>query len=369
MIKKIAIISLTGIGNNVLFVPTIKLLRRNFPVARITMIVVLRPVRDLFENCPYIDEVISLCDRKYNNFIGNLNVVVKALSLRKENYDLSLTVFPSNRKEYNLLSFLLGACTRLTHAYSDGFYRNLSFLQNKRVTVSESLHDVDQNLNLVRALGINITDKDKDISLWAKENDRKFAYKFLDDYGMVNYKPIIGFHITSYLDMMYKRWAADKFVCLANELIKKYNAKIILFGSKDDEKELERISQGINGNYIVATGNTISQTAEIVRYGRLFVSNDSGLMHLATAVNVQTIGIFGPTNYVRTSPYSKKNRVVRKEMSCSPCHLYPFVSEKLSSKCKTIDCLVEIEVEDVLNQIEELVQDPGNGLSMTAGTA
>ena len=167
MIKKIAIISLTGIGNNVLFVPTIKLLRRNFPVARITMIVVLRPVRDLFENCPYIDEVISLCDRKYNNFIGNLNVVVKALSLRKENYDLSLTVFPSNRKEYNLLSFLLGACTRLTHAYSDGFYRNLSFLQNKRVTVSESLHDVDQNLNLVRALGINITDKDKEISLHA----------------------------------------------------------------------------------------------------------------------------------------------------------------------------------------------------------
>ena len=69
MIKKIAIISLTGIGNNLLFIPAIKILRKNFPEAKITMLVVLKSVKDLFENCPYIDEVIPLSEKKYNNFI------------------------------------------------------------------------------------------------------------------------------------------------------------------------------------------------------------------------------------------------------------------------------------------------------------
>ncbi len=356
MIKKIAIISLTGIGNNVLFIPAIKMLRKNFPEAKITMLVVLKSVKDLFEDCPYIDELIPLSEKKYNNFKDNLEVAMKTLNFRKEKYDLSITVFPSNRKEYNLLSFLLGARIRLTHAYNSGFYKNLFFLQNKRVATLENLHDVDQNLNLIKALGFKITDKDKDISIWAKDNDREFAYKFFTNYNLVNYKPLIGFHITSYPDMTYKRWGAAKFAHLANEIIKKYNSKIILFGSKEEEEEIERISKAINEDPIIATRNTISQTAEIIRYCHLFISNDSGLMHLATAVNVATIGIFGPTNFIRTAPYGKKNKVVRKEKPCSPCHRYPFFNEKLNPKCKTIDCLAEVEVEDVLCHAEELLE-------------
>jgi len=361
--KKIAIISLTGIGNNILFIPALKCLRREFPSAKITMLVVLRSVRDLFVDCPYIDEVLPLCEKKYNNLKDNLSVAMKTLKLRKERYDISITVFPSNRKEYNLLSFLLGAKTRLTHAYQSSLYRNLSFLQNRRVAALKDLHDVDQNLNLIKFLGCRNTDMDSEISVWPKDDDCEFACRFLNDYNLTHYKPIIGFHVTSYPDMKYKRWGAPKFVHLANELKKQYNAKIILFGAKDEEDEIESISKNISGDPIIATRNTIKQTAEIIRYCHLFISNDSGLMHLATAVNVPTIGIFGPTNFVRTGPYGRKHRIVSKGSPCSPCHRYPFVNEKLNPKCKTVDCLEEISTEDVFCHVTELMQGEGKIIS------
>jgi heptosyltransferase-2 len=361
MIKKIVILSLTGIGNNLLFMPAARALRKIFPEAKISMLVVLEPVKDLFADCPYIDEVIPLCEKKYNNLRNNLKVATRALSLRKEGFDLSVTVFPSNRMEYNLLSFLLGARIRLTHGYPSGFFRNLSFLQNRRVPALENIHDVDQNLNLMQVLGFKVSDSDKEVSLWAKEEDREFAYKFLKKSDLLNHRPLIGFHATSYPDMAYKRWPAIKFANLANELIRKHDARIILFGSKDEGGEIEKISRDIFGSPILATRNTIGQTAEIIRCCHLFVSNDSGLMHLATAVNVPTIGIFGPTNFMRTAPYGKENKVLKKDRSCSPCHRYPFVPMKLNPGCKTIDCLAEIEAKDVLVCVEELLQKEKTG--------
>ncbi len=96
-----------------------------------------------------------------------------------------------------------------------------------------------------------------------------------------------------------------------------------LFGTDEEKQENEFISKNAKyGNVILIQNKPIRMVASIIKQMNAFVSNDSGLMHLAAAVGIPVVAIFGPTNPVWVRPWKVKHKIVRIELPCSPCFYY-----------------------------------------------
>ena len=119
-----------------------------------------------------------------------------------------------------------------------------------------------------------------------------------------------------------KRWGAEKFAALASALASKYD--IIIFGAKGEEEICAKISTILEQSNIahqnLCAKTSIKELAQHIAGLSLFITNDSGPMHIASAFGVKTLAIFGPTNWIETAPYDKENsRILRLNLPCSPC--------------------------------------------------
>jgi heptosyltransferase II len=120
-----------------------------------------------------------------------------------------------------------------------------------------------------------------------------------------------------------KRWLPERFAEAAGELAKARGASIALFGSKSERKLCEQVAQSLNGHQVVnyAGETTLAQFIELAESCELFLTNDSGAMHIASALGVPTVAIFGATDDTTTGPTGANARVVRHPVDCSPCLL------------------------------------------------
>jgi len=347
--KKILVICASGIGNTILFTPTLKALRENFPHAKITFLVTKQIFAEPVRGSHLVDEIISLD--------GNLWQKIKTIiNLRREKFDYSITAFPSNRWQFNVFAFLAGAKSRITHSYKVGKWRTLSFLQNKKIPAVEDLHDVEQNLNLLKSLGIKLP-KDKQPIFHIDEKSREKAKRFWKKNHLEG-KFVVGIHPGSGgIGQETKRWPKENFAELADKLIEKKETKILVFGGPE-EKELKESIKALSRykEDIHLINTPLKQTAALIEQCNLFISNDSGLMHIAVAVkSPKVIGIFGPTNHRRTAPYRKNCYIIRKNFSCGPCLRYPFHSTSSKIECRNNKCLRTMKVQDVIDKIYQFI--------------
>jgi lipopolysaccharide heptosyltransferase II len=146
----------------------------------------------------------------------------------------------------------------------------------------------------------------------------------------------------------FKRWPKERFSELADSLISDLGASVIFFGGAEETKLVEDISGMMRTQPLIMTGQTtLSETAALIEKCSLFISNDSGLLHVASAVSAPVIGIFGPTDPRRTGPYPDSSAVIRKDMTCSPCYAGKPV------RCDHIECLDSITVKDVIEEVKK----------------
>ncbi|KPK91077.1 hypothetical protein AMJ80_07695 [bacterium SM23_31] len=316
-IEKILIIGAIGIGNLLLFSGTLRRIRRHFASAHITIIVLKEGFKALYENDPSVDEVLVLDVDKVKTFRQKIVFIWK---MRKSRYQLCITTFPANRIEYNLLAFFSGAKRRVAHKYAAKKLRSLSFLQNVRIPVEPELHDLEQNLNLLKAFGITPDDEDHRLFLNIPEQAHDNARQYMKENDLYD-KQLIGMHPGSSVErgMILKRWPSVYFAELCDWLTETIDACILLFGGKEEERLREEIAVKTRHKSLIVTGLDLLSTASLIGKCALFVSNDSGLMHIAAAMGVQTIAIFGPTDPGRTAPYGQEHRVIRTGTECSPC--------------------------------------------------
>src|SRR5262249_19756849 len=125
----------------------------------------------------------------------------------------------------------------------------------------------------------------------------------------------------------------------------------LLFGSAGETTELRRMKEIAGSNCEVIAGVPLRVAAEMIRLCRLFVSNDSGLMHVAAAAGVPTIGLFGPTKSSGTSPRGEHAFIIRSSYPGLPCRGYPFEADNRSDCCRDGRCMEEITVETVMSFI------------------
>jgi heptosyltransferase-2 len=350
---KILILALSGIGDALMFTPAIKLMRSALPDAEIDALVMFKGVKDIYERNNSLNKVI------YFDFIKK-GIIESFRFIRtiRYNYDASVNVYPSNRSEYNIINFFVGAGKRAGVKYLRRDVQNLGALNNVRVTEVDSLHNVQTNIRLIEKLLDLTFSEEPPLDFTLTENDLSYAQEYLTKINLNSNDLVIGFHPGSATlkNHSLRRWEPEKFASLGQILIDKLNAKILLFGGPEETGLKNVINNLINspGSIIVETDN-LAHTAALIKRCNLFVSNDSSLMHVASAMKIKVVAVIGPTNPHYIHPWKTEYRIVTLNLDCAPCFFYsprPLICTRTDIKFK---CIRDLTVEMVLAAVTELL--------------
>ncbi len=355
---KILINALSGIGDAVMFSPALALLKKHIPDAQIDMLAMFSQVKQIFSTNTNLNKIYFI------DFLhqSKIRSVKEVLAIRKNRYDAAINVYPSNRKEYNILNRMLGAKKRIATKYMHFSGANYDFLNTDLKPEVKNRHNTLENLDLVKFLAPDIKEEETGpYQIKIPIEDDVLATEYIIENLLLG-KSLIGFHTGSatFKNHIHKRWAEEKFIELAKSLHRKYMAHILLFGTETDLNT--SIMKEIKHFGYIPKVNNIFQSIALMSKCILFVTNDTALMHIASALKVPTVAVFGYTNHKELHPWKSKYRIVRKELECSPCFFNsPYPVKCIYSGEEEYKCIRTIEVEEVLNAIDELVKEiPGN---------
>lgn len=351
---RILINALSGIGDAIMFSPSLALLKKHIPHSQIDMLVMFKQVEEIYKTNPAVNNIY------YFDLMNQpkLKSLKDVLSLRKNKYDASINVYPSNRREYNGIQFLIGAKKKIAHRYNHYSRSNFDFLNNLLAQEVKDRHNALQNYDLIKFLTPDAKEEDLggyDIKI--PMDDEVFAQKYFINNAM-NDIFVIGFHAGSATlkGHINKRWSAENYIELAKHLYKKYRAQVMLFGTEKDVNE--KIYNEIKSFGHLPKTTSMMQSLALMGKCRLMVTNDTALMHLSAGLKIPTAAIFAYTNYKELYPWKNKHIIIRKELPCSPCFFNsPKPVNCIYSGEEEFKCIKTISVEEVMAACEKMIDE------------
>ncbi len=335
---RIFVKGLNWVGDAILSTPALTHLRRCFPKAHITLMV--RPwVAAVHENSPDIDDLWVFDDgESWGSFYKATQMI------RKGCFDIGIAL-PNSTRSAALLH--LGGVR-----YRIGF--NLGgrqFLLNRGLRRDPSLledHQIFYYLRIIEHLCGKAQGRQQ-LSLTPGELEVEEAGQVLAQRGLDRGRPLIGIAPGS-INSTAKRWPAERFAELADQLKEKTEAEVLLLGSEKEKDVLDRVEASAQ-TVVHNLGGQLGLGQAIAMIARLngLICNDSGAMHIAAALGIPTVAIFGPTEWQTTYPFSKSAVIVRKEgIDCAPC---------MRRDCP-IDhrCMTRISVQEVFDRFKQTVR-------------
>jgi heptosyltransferase-2 len=347
---KILIIALSGIGDGLMFTPALKLLRKQLPDSQIDALVMYNGSAELLKNDPHLNKVYHF-DFMKEGLRKSLGYI---LELRNK-YDATINVYPSNRKEYNIISFLIGAKKRAGIKYLRKDIQNFGFLNNVRVTEDDTVHNVQTNIKLCEKLSGKRFETEPPLEIFIEDKHREAANEFLSKTGIKPGDIVIGFHpgCATLKNHIKRRWEPEKFAGLGKRLIENHKAKILIFGGPDEAELKESIKENINSpEVLVIKADSILQSAAIIEHCKIFITNDSSQMHIASALKCKVVAIIGPTNKNYIYPWKTDYKIVSLNLDCSPCFFYSPRALTCTRKDVKFKCIKEIDVDMVYDQVK-----------------
>jgi len=351
---KILVIALSGIGDALMFTPALNLLKKSSPDSSIDALVMFGAAKEIYDKNPFIDNVIHFNFLEKNIF-ASLKFV---LHLRKK-YDSIISIYPSNRKEYNLISFLIGAKKRAAVEYLRKNKMNFGWLNNITVREDDSVHNVQTNIKLVEKLLNKNFEDEPPMEMHLSNDDEEFAGKYLNDLKINDSDLVIGFHpgCATLKNHIKRRWEAERFSELGKRLINDKRAKIFLFGGPEEEELKQRINSMVNSeNSFIIKTETFLQSVAAMKRCNLFITNDSALMHVASALKLKVVAIIGPTNIKYIHPWKTEYRIASLNLECAPCFFYSPQPLNCSRSDVQFKCIKELGADLVYTKAEELLQ-------------
>lgn len=338
-IRKILIRGTNWIGDVIMSLPAVSSVRLTFPHARIA--VLAKPwVADLYRACPDIDDVLVFqSPGRHDGINGKMRL---AGELREERFDLALLL--QNAIEAALIAWRARIPLRAGYnADCRGFLLTHSVRRTREI---RRIHQIGYYLEMVRALGFRTAGRD--IRMTPGNDARLAAGAALAGHGIHEGDTLIGVAPGATYGPA-KIWFPERFAAVADRLADEFSARVVLFGSAADREQTERVQGHAKHPLVNLAGETtLGEVIALIARCTLFLSNDSGLMHLAGALGVPLVAIFGSTNPVTTSPPGAKSRVVHCDIPCSPC---------LKKECPTdFACMDLIQVDDVYAAAKGLLE-------------
>lgn len=341
--KKILITKFWGIGSIVLTSPTLKAVREKFPDAKITFLTLERN-KGLYEDSGLFDEILYF---KLKN-IGDvfLNFFKTVLKLRKQKFDLAIDL-----DVFQMFTPLLLSLSNVEVAIGHDVGKiGKALLYDRRVMYNNKQHISDSFFDLARLLGIE--NKPPLVKIPVSKSDKKYINNILEEKKVKKSDKIIGLNINASDFGTARRWSCQNFAELADRLIEKFRVKIIFIGARFDKELVEKtVNLMHNKNIINLAGKTtIKQLAYLIQKFNLFITNDSGPMHIAVAMDTPLIDFFGPETPLIYGPLGKKHTTFYKRLPCSPC-LSVYNAKRINCK-HGAKCINSITVNEVMEKVE-----------------
>lgn len=328
-IKHILIRVPNWIGDAVLSLPAIEALKAAYPAAEIT--VLARPwVSPIFFNNPSIKMIIDYDKKKMHRGISGRIKLIR--EIKKRGFDMA--VLFQNAFEAALFAFLARIPIRI------GYARDLrGFLLTHLIRIGQDIkkaHQVFYYLNIVDKAGSRPVARSHRPKIYLTEEEKGWAADFVNKNSMGD-----GIVVGIAPGASYgpaKRWPAERFHETARKLANDYRAISVLFGGADDREICDNV---LGANGLNLSGELdLRKSAAMISKCDVFITNDSGLMHIAASLGVPTVAIFGSTDPVLTGPVGDNVAVIKKDIECNPC---------FERECRYghYNCMKMVNVQDV----------------------
>lgn len=314
------------IGDMVLSTAALRALKRAYPQARITVLASERNHEILTHN-PHVDEILI-----YHG------VLWFAKTIRPLSYDLVIDPFLTYELKQAFMTYLAGGKYRIGF---EGWGREI-FFNIKGPIPHPPQRMVDHLLDLVKAVNGEITGCVPEVFLSEKELQR--ASETLVGKGIKPEKLKIAIHPGAYYPS--QRWSAERFGELARRIIEQFEGKVILLGSRD-EKDLVRQVQEVAGKEVQDfSGLSLRKLMALLAQCDLLICNNSGPLHIASALKICTVSMVGPTVIPLWLSHEKHDVVISKGLVCSPCN---------KAFCREHECMELITVHEVFGAVKSQI--------------
>jgi heptosyltransferase II len=320
-VQRLLIRGTNWVGDAIMSVPALKTVRRLFPNAHISLLV--RPwVRDVYSAVDFIDEILIYHKPgRHGSWNGMRHL---AIELRRGAFEL--TILMQNAIEAAMIAFWAHIPVRIGYR-CDG--RGLLLTHSVPIDPEvQKVHQAYYYLDILSGVGLmekrpwqNRNYRLDSIEVGVREADMEEAARILRAHGVDRRSTIIGFNPgASYGGA--KRWPAERFAAAADALAQDFSARILIFGAPKEAQVAQEVAARMSCRPVVLAGQTtLGQLMGLIKKCDLFVTNDSGPMHLAAALNVPQLAIFGSTSEIATGPLSPLAEVIKNQVDCNPCFL------------------------------------------------
>ncbi len=337
--RRILIIKPSSLGDIIHAIPVLRLLRMKFPQAYLAWFI-HEKWADIIKGHPDLDEIIAW-SFQWSQLLGLFKV------FREKKFDLAVDLQGLFRS--GVISYLSGAPVRV--GFKNGREGSSLFYTHKVSVPHHPIHAVDRYLLAAKVLGAVPSDPVCTIPI--SPLDEQFVEDLLRESGLLPSQHFVALNPTA--RWWTKRWPIDRFAQLTDH-VQDSGMSVVVIGGEEDIPEIQRMQSLMRTHPVIVAGKTsLKQLAVLLSRAKLLITNDSGPMHLAVAVGTPVVALFGPTDPVRTGPYSRMvgrspitHHIIRRPVECSPC---------LSRHCKVGDhrCMMQIEVEQVFEQVRKVL--------------
>ncbi len=329
-IETMLVIHQGALGDFILALPALSALRQAFPEAR-PFIMGYPRILQLAEGRFYSEEIFSIDQKGMATFFVREGPLDRTLTQFFSSFEL-IIVFGKDGG-----GTLIGNLKRVCQ----GRILHLNPLPNW----DDGVHLSDHLLRQLTQYGIPFVNQNP--VLYLREEDREWGGQFWRERGVPSEgrSNVIVLHPGS--GSRKKLWPLKHFLELFRHLQSKPDRKfLVILGPAEGPEIQQAFAKLETPNLILAKGLSLVQLASVMKGCGLFIGNDSGISHMAAALGLPTLAIFGPTDHRVWSPRGEKVEIVRREIPCSPCGQERFFL------CKEMECLNRIEVGDVLKGLE-----------------
>jgi lipopolysaccharide heptosyltransferase II len=323
VVRRILVRSPNWVGDAVMSLPVLAGLKRLFPLAEITVLAAPR-VAPLFAAQPGVTEII-----RYPSGRGKWQVLWEL----RGRFDVALAL--PNSMESALGLWLVGVPSRV------GYNTDARRLFLKEAVSGHEelagLHTVFYLLGLLKALGGVATFTPP--TLYLEPEEEAMGAQVLAETDLPGRSPWVGLSPGAAYGPA-KRWEPARFAALGRELQQEFGARLVLLGGSDERPVAELVKERLPGPVADLVGRTsLRQALGVLSQLKLLITNDSGLMHAAAALDVPVVALFGSTDPGATGPFTPRATVIRHLQPCSPC---------FKRTCETgYACLTDISVAEV----------------------
>ncbi len=347
--SRILIVRLSSVGDVVMALPALEGLRAAYPTAHIAW-VVERRARNLLEGHPALDEIIDFPRSKWREqwkrrcgFVRSLPAMSRWFrELRRKDFDLSLD-FQGNLKS-GACTFAAGAKIRIGYAKDECREPNWLFTNRRLSLGGQGIHRVDRDLLLAGLAGVPFRFRRPRIRFEA--DDRKVGEEVVAQPGAG--PPVVVLHPGTSNFMPHKRWPIASYARLGDELVRRLSARVIVSWGPGEESMADALHRSMRErSEILPPTPSMKSLGFVLSRADLVVGSDTGPVHLAVVMGVDTLVLLGPGDPRHYYPRGHPDRCFYHRAPCSPCR---------HRGCLDLQCMISIAPDAVAAKAEEVLR-------------